>query len=62
MKKLHCGERLMWKEKAEVVGKETKRKTRLAAGVMQREVAYARKLIAVTTRVLLIVSQLGNGK
>lgn len=41
----------MWKEKAKVVGKEAGRKTRLAAGVMEREVAYDRELVAVTTRV-----------
>jgi hypothetical protein len=50
----------MWKEKAEVVGKEAKRETPLAAGVMEREVAYARELVAVTAGILSIVSQLKN--
>lgn len=60
MQKLRCGKRSMWKEKAEVVGKEAKRETPLAAGVMEEEVAYARELVAVTAGILSIVSQLKN--
>lgn len=39
------------------MGKEAKEKTRkAAAGVMEREVAYARQLVAVTTKGLSLVS------